>query len=342
MKPKQKFRLSDIADLAGVSTATVDRVLNRRPNVRALTAERVWEAYQKLKDTKLGQTLEERRLKFKGVIHCILPSGAGPSIDENLKLALQAVGGHYERPVSFHFYRRIDPVAFSHAIEQALNEGAGALVVLGIDHPRTTHRLSAIRATGMPVVSLLSNLSVSPQLSHVGMDNRAAGKTAGALMGRFLRADEGEVAILCGSSMYQSHEDREMGFRAALRERCPSIRVLDVLAGKDGPEDNHDNVVDLIRCQPNLKGIYNVGSGNRGIVSALIELGIEKDIVVVAHNLTSSSRDYLISHAVDAIIHQNMNDVARGAFELLAGSAPATGSKIIRTEIILQENLPIE
>jgi hypothetical protein len=43
--PERKLaRLADVAARAGVSTATADRVLNRRPGVRANTAQKVFKA----------------------------------------------------------------------------------------------------------------------------------------------------------------------------------------------------------------------------------------------------------------------------------------------------------
>jgi LacI family transcriptional regulator len=45
MPPERKLaRLADVAERAGVSTATADRVLNRRPGVRASTAQKVFKA----------------------------------------------------------------------------------------------------------------------------------------------------------------------------------------------------------------------------------------------------------------------------------------------------------
>ena len=46
-EPSQRRRLAridDVARLSGVSTATVDRVLNERPGVRAVTVQRVLKA----------------------------------------------------------------------------------------------------------------------------------------------------------------------------------------------------------------------------------------------------------------------------------------------------------
>ena len=67
-------RIVDVARLAGVSTATVDRVLNRRPGVRAITVQRVLKAateldYMPAEDLQAAMTPKPMRLLF------LLPDG---------------------------------------------------------------------------------------------------------------------------------------------------------------------------------------------------------------------------------------------------------------------------
>ena len=62
-KPTQQATILDVADLAGVSMKTVSRVVNREPNVRAATKERVLEAIAVLNYTpnEAARNLASRR-----------------------------------------------------------------------------------------------------------------------------------------------------------------------------------------------------------------------------------------------------------------------------------------
>ena len=61
--PTQQATILDVANLAGVSMKTVSRVVNREPNVRAATKERVLEAIAVLNYTpnEAARNLASRR-----------------------------------------------------------------------------------------------------------------------------------------------------------------------------------------------------------------------------------------------------------------------------------------
>ena len=77
--------IKEIAELAGVSRGTVDRVLNNRGSVRAKTAEKILEIAKALdyKPNKAGLTLaaQKRRLKLGVIIF----ENSNPFFDEVMK-----------------------------------------------------------------------------------------------------------------------------------------------------------------------------------------------------------------------------------------------------------------
>ena len=69
-----RTRIVDIAHEAGVSTATVDRVLNRRPGVRESTIQRVLKIagkYDYLPESRLFESLRPKPMRLT----VLLPSG---------------------------------------------------------------------------------------------------------------------------------------------------------------------------------------------------------------------------------------------------------------------------
>ena len=63
MPRRADARIDDVARLAGVSTATVDRVLNQRPGVRAVTVQRVLKAAGRARLRARGATCRRGALK---------------------------------------------------------------------------------------------------------------------------------------------------------------------------------------------------------------------------------------------------------------------------------------
>ena len=83
---------------------------------------------------------------------------------------------------------------------------------------------------GIAVICISSGLDSSLDVPVVGMDNRAAGRTAGSLLGLFTRG-KGKIGLIWGGELYRSHELREMGFRSIIRKEYPQLDIVDLVSG---------------------------------------------------------------------------------------------------------------
>ena len=331
-------RVIDIANAAGVSIATVDRVLNKRKGVRSMTAERVWEAVNRLA-TEQPPPTAQARAGTNQAFDFILPSGAGPNID-NLRRALETAGEAQGSTVRCHIVERLNPAALAEKIRSLAASGSDGLGFLPLEHPRVRDAVDRLHAAGIPAVTIMSDLSNANRVAYIGIDNRAAGRTAGYLMGRFVRETAGKVAIL-GHALYRNHEEREMGFRSLLREQFSHLETLDLVVGQDSPDANYDQIRALLAAHPDLVGIYSIGSGNRGVVQALADAGRTDDITLIAHNLTETTRAFLLDGAMDAVIHQDVEREAELALMILArwSTRGDTNVKALPVQIYVRENI---
>jgi LacI family transcriptional regulator len=334
-----RARMRDVARAAGVSVATVDRVFNQRGGVRAKTAQRVWEAVEQL---GAGATPRHLRPTATTRLDFLLPAGAGPSIEDNLRHAVDAVATNLGAEARCHFLERINPAALAREIRARAGERSDGVAIHALEHPLVRDAVEEIAADGIPVVSILSDLSSPGRVGFVGIDNRAAGRTAGYLMGRFLRGLQGPVAVLAGSPLYRNHEEREIGFRTVLREEFAALEVLGHALSRDEPEANHEETLRLLDAHPDLLGIYGIGSGNRGVVRALRERDRVRDVTFITHNLTATSRRHILEGAIDAVIHQDMRRVAEAAICMLLARRPGATpeQRIVPFEIVVRESLP--
>ena len=97
----------------------------------------------------------------------------------------------------------------------------------------------------IPVVTVLTDIAGVDRLAYLGLDNRAAGRTAGLLMGRFCRGT-GKLAVVWGGQLYRSHEERESGFRSVLRSERPDLQSVELITGNDNPEMTRARVREAI------------------------------------------------------------------------------------------------
>ena len=140
---------------------------------------------------------------------------------------------------------------------------------MALEHPVVREAVNSLVGRGVQVVTLISDLSNSRRAAYVGMDNRAAGRTAGYLVGRLLDARGGQVAMIAGSLSYRGHEEREMGFLHVMREMFPQLGVLGLREGHDDANNNYKQARNLLAQHGDLVGFYNIGGGSGGIGRAL-------------------------------------------------------------------------
>lgn len=328
--------MKDIARAAGVSLSTVDRVLNQRGSTRSETAERVLKVA-----TEIGFLQPLRPSGRRRRFDVFVPAGANSFLDR-LSAAFAAVATA-ETGVIDLAVRRIpsfsvpDLCAALDGVEAS--DGVG---VIALDHPQVRLSMRRLRERGIPLVTLVSDVPGTDRIGYVGVDNRAAGRLAGHLIGRFVRR-AGTVAIFRGSPSYRGHEERENGCRAALAEFAPALPVVLAEETRDQIEATRLATENLLSRYPDLSAIYNVADGNPGIIAALKAAGRARDVVYIAHELSPVTRENLLDGTIDAVIDQDTRDEARRFVELMTSGRDADrdrGQPLVANRIFFPENLP--
>ncbi|HJT14609.1 MAG TPA: substrate-binding domain-containing protein, partial [Dongiaceae bacterium] len=140
------------------------------------------------------------------------------------------------------------------------------------------------------------------------------------------------------------HEERESGFRGVIRRRFPNCEVVATVESQEQQERTEKLTRDTCKRFPNLRGIYNISVGSRGIASALKALGKGGDVVLISHELTEVHRELLTDGMMDAVLDQNPQVEALRAVQLLLHYNRRVPDSEVQLEtpvtIYLRENLP--
>ncbi|MDX3927733.1 MAG: LacI family DNA-binding transcriptional regulator [Shinella sp.] len=335
----------DIAAKAGVSLATVDRVLNGRPGVREVTREKVETAIR-----SLGYVRDVAAANLaKGRVYplvFIVPSGENPFM-RGLEDEIRAAGSRsaVERTsVAIIAVPAFDAGALVAAIDEAVLREPAGIAAVAVDAPEVADAIARARAAGIPFVTLVSDIADSRRDHFAGIDNIAAGRTAGNLMGRFLGVEKGPVAVLAGSMRVRDHRERLEGFRAAMAQDFAPRTILDVLEGQDDPALAETLIARCLKSHPDLAGIYSLGAGNGGMIAALAAHRGRDRVRVIAHELTADARGALKSGLIDAVLNQDAGHEVRSAIRVLRARADGlpvvAAQERIRIDIFIKENLP--
>ncbi|PZO78171.1 MAG: LacI family transcriptional regulator [Mesorhizobium amorphae] len=333
--------LADVAREAGVSPATVDRVLNNRPGVRPRTRHVVFQTARRL--GYIGEeTLPDGSADAAIRLDFVLPVGSNTFIRTlHDQLSTQAA----QRPgidVRITAIESFNPETLADALHGLQGRTAG-VGLIALDHPTVREAVRMLSRADVKVVTLATDILHVPRIGYVGIDNRQAGRLAGYVLGRLLgRSAVRKVAMFAGSLSYRGHQEREMGFRHVLSEEFPKLEIVELREMGDDRERAYREARALLDRHEDLAGIYNIGAGNSGIAQALHERGRERSTVFLGHELTEGTKRLLLDGTLDAVIDQNPRVEAREALNMLVHAVrnlPYEGHPP-RLHLVLKENIP--
>jgi LacI family transcriptional regulator len=337
--------IADIARQAGVGTATVDRVLNRRPGVNAETVQRVLQVVAELgAPQQPGRPRRGENFRFAFV----LPADDAPFLDLVERQIAQAAGDFRHQHITevTHRVASSDANEFANELTQLGATDCQGIALLAPDLPPVKLAINELVRSGVHVVTLFSDVAGSMRETHVGADNRAAGRTAGLLLARMAQSPRDTLLLSSQATRLSAEIERRIGFAQVLEERFPKLRLLRT---PDLPADDAGAAralqrflkkdVDIAR----IAGLYNVGSGSAGIVRALDAAGLGGVVGVVSHDFTDEHRALLGNGGFAYVLHQDIHYCVLAAARVLRALCENVRGALNvvqpRVEILTAENL---
>ena len=324
-----------IAAHAGVGTATVERVLNGRGGVSHKTAEKVVLAARALDWT--GRLPDRHQGIFRIEVILVRPD---TSFFARLAKAFKRIAASLDPTIQIQvtFLNENNPAAIAAHVADPSLRRAG-LVITAPDHPLVRDALRATHHKGLPIIQVVNR--IIPQAEFIGVDNYAAGRTAGMLLAR-LGATQGTVVALCHSAVYRGHRDRIRGFSDYFAEQPhEGLEFRFVAFGQDDRSISARRIAEAFEIWPDLAGLYNVGGGNLGVLDALLKVG--RHVFFVGHELNDHTRAALIAANADVILDQLPEEQARRAIDTILARLGIIDEVIenppIRFAIITSENI---
>ena len=308
--------LSDVARAAGVSYATADRVINNRGNVAKKSSEKVRKAVAALGYVRniAAANLSRGRI-YK--LAFLIPQGSNAFFNRIHQHIIHTAEHQQREGVTVEV---IKVAAFAveglqESLLALLGRDIDGIAIVGLQSAALEKSLAQLRARGVAVVGLVSDLPQTSRAAYIGIDNIAAGRTAARTVGLSHGGHSGCVQTFAGSMEARDHAERLSGFREVLEADFPFIDVLDPIMTKDDPIVLQAQARELL-SHPGFTALYNVGAGNSGLIAALQEAKGKRPFCVV-HELVAHSRQALLERHIDLVIDQRPDVEINRAFTVL-------------------------
>ena len=306
-----------IAERAGVSIGTVDRVLHDRPYVKPEVRERVLQVMKELdyRPNRMASALAmsgtAKRLAF------IQPGWGSDYIREEMAAGVARFREErrdYNVTVDERSYPEGDTAACLAAVDQAVDDGAQAVALCASDCPEVRGKLMELSKKGIFVATYNSDIPNAPRLCYVGEDARHAGRVAGEIAAKFLRPGEPYLLAYAGPA-YAGHQGRVEGFLQRLEELGLRREDCCTVFTHNDYGETYRAVSKALHDQPELRYIYMVTLSVPGCVDAVRASG--RSVRVLSHDNGPDIRRLLRQGAVDFTIGQDLAYQSYQALHLL-------------------------
>jgi LacI family transcriptional regulator len=337
--PSHPFRIREIAVQAGLSEATVDRVLNGRSSVRDSTAREVRAAIADLERQRDQVRLAGRTFLVDVVMQA--PARFSSAVRAALEAELPLLRPAVIR-ARFHF-RETGPAGhLVETLDGIARRGTQGIILKAPDVSEVNESVARLAARRIPVVTLVTDLPRSPRTAYIGIDNRAAGATAAYLITQWLGRRPGAVLVTLSRSFFRGEEEREMGFRSALRSMRPHRRVIDVTETDGLDATIRGLVAEALTTEAAVPAVYSIGGGNTAILDAFAESGRPAPLFI-AHDLDEDNVRLLRGGRIAAVLHHDLRLDMRRAGQVIMSAQHALPDFAVTPspiQIVTPFNLP--
>ncbi len=305
---KKHFGIKDIAKLANVSIATVDRVLNNRKDVSNATRERVLAI---IKEHNYQPNLFARSLSVKNNIHVavIIPKTSFQT--GYWALCLDGINKGKEELAPFgivttiFLYDQEDVSTFKKETQKLLAENFTAVVIAPIFVKETEEFVHACHQRHMQTIYINSDIPTKSTMGYIGPDLYSTGRLAGNLTSYLVKANSRILVlnVAKGIENYRYLGTKIDGFSEYLHVVDPTIQI-DIV---DIPYNEYEKVelelmINIKKYDPNL--IFFTNSRVAFLGRFYADHPEIKKPPIIGFDFLSPNVEYLANGIVDFLICQ--------------------------------------
>lgn len=311
--------IKQIAEIAGVSRGTVDRVLNQRGSVRPETARRILEVVQTLDYTPNAAArnlaVSKRHLKLGCVLFPASKIRFFQQITDSLEQKCRELQ-QYGVCVEIRYNDRLDPAYQDSLIDELVSCGVHGLVLYGFNQESTRAKIAELAAKGIPVITANTDIPDSRRLSYVGCDYVRSGRIAANLLSLLLNG-RGTVGVVQGAHRVLCLEGRLKGFAAYLSENAPEIRIVSVKKNLNDDFVMFSAVQELLNAHPDLDAILVDAGNNYGACRAVEMFSSHRRPRIICYDCSETTPEMLRKGIITATICQQPQIQGALPFDLL-------------------------
>jgi len=260
----KNYRIKDIAELAGVSTGTVDRILHNRGKVSQEALEKVQKV---LKEIDYHPNLIARSLALKKQYKLVtlIPSFEKgqywSTFCQGIEMAEREFSS-YNVSVNHLFFNQYDKSSFDNLVAQVEEIDCQGVVIATLFKDSVIGLTKRLDQREIPYVLVDAYIENTNCLSYYGTHSHDSGYIAGKLLSEQIKPSD-EIAIFRfirkGDKYSTQVQIRENGFRSYLDKKQYTGQVHTVVIHADNSSENENILHSFFAANPHVNAgiIFN-------------------------------------------------------------------------------------
>ena len=354
MKNKSPIKFKDIAEKAGVSIGTVDRVIHERGRVSEKARKKVLEVMEEL---EYHPNLNARVLASKKPlsIGVLLPSYRKgeywelPNLGIREALDKYADQGYHIEPV-FRTYN--SPETFYREGMKLVAEGVDGVITNPATFRESVHLMRHFFQNNIPYILIDSDIYGSPSLTFIGKDPVQSGSTVARLIHQITQHIQGIkivwiINVFTKGSQVYSLLGRESGFQSYFAGKGLSIQyAFQSFDLEDhGSQKEIDQELERLLGTGRPHAIYVTGSRAHRIAAALRKIAPDPKPVLIGHDMIRANLKGLEDESIDFLIEEESRRQGYLAVESMIRSLihkeKIEKKQLMNFLVYTRENLPV-
>jgi ribose transport system substrate-binding protein len=232
---------------------------------------------------------------------------------------------------------------FGIAIEAAVAQNYDGIACLAGDEGMIPFIQKAVDARVAVATYNSETNKESARVFFIGADNYQQGRDCGEKMAQLI-GGKGKVAVITGFFAVEAHELRRKGFKDAIAEKYPDIKIVGEVENTDLADIAYTQAMDFMSSIPDLSGIYITASGQFGAANAVKDNGKKGVVKVVCHDFLPETMGLVKEGVIQALIDQSTKlqgrDVVIRLYNYIVGGViPPAGKLLLDTPFATPENI---
>ena len=306
----ERIRIKDIAERAGVSVGTVDRVLHNRPNVSKPAKEKVEKA---LKEMNYQPNVYASALAYNKsyVFNMLLPQHESEAyweeIEQGVKKAIE-VRRDFHIDVKLIYYERFNNESFVKCYNECLDSNPNGVIIVPVDIDVTRQFTDVLHERQIPFVMLDSYMPDLKPLSFFGQDSFCSGYFAAKML-MLVANNEKEIMLFKqikdGRVTSKQQVNREVGFRHYMHDHFPNVKITELCLPFKGTRSEYDAMLkDFFSTHPDVHHCITLNS-KAHIVGEYLLRNNMRDIQIMGYDMVAKNAECLRQGSMSFIIAQH-------------------------------------